>query len=200
MRRDSAPRPSRAGAAEEDPPGDSDGRKAQSEEPDEARGSPRLVQRHREGAENSGAHHAHHGERGAAPGVQYGLRERPRDDAAGGEAAESGNQDRAEVLRRLAAVRSVGEEGEAQDGAPRRGSDDGAAQRGAELVAAGLRGDAGLAQMWMTRPSESSAASPTASERVGCAWIANSISSTVNSFARATTSSWIISVACSPAM
>lgn len=38
-------------------------------------------------------------------------------------------------------------------------------------------------------PIESSTASATASDNVGCAWIARSISSTVYSFSRATTSS-----------
>src|SRR5687768_6128081 len=53
---------------------------------------------------------------------------------------------------------------------------------------------------WIILPSESSAASATASERVGCAWTARSISSTVYSFSRATTSSLMIYVACDPMM
>src|SRR5262249_11406548 len=55
-------------------------------------------------------------------------------------------------------------------------------------------------QVWITRPIESRHASLTASASVGCAWIASSISSTVNSFSRATATSWISSVACAPMM
>ena len=47
---------------------------------------------------------------------------------------------------------------------------------------------------------ESSTASAIASLRVGCAWMARSISSTVYSFSRATANSWIISVAWAPMM
>ena len=51
-----------------------------------------------------------------------------------------------------------------------------------------------------TCPIVSSAASAIASDRVGWAWIVSSISSTVNSFSRATASSWMISVAWEPMM
>src|SRR2546423_12346567 len=53
---------------------------------------------------------------------------------------------------------------------------------------------------WIIFPSESSAASAIASDSVGCAWMARSTSSTVYSFVRATTSSWINSVAWAPTM
>jgi hypothetical protein len=49
-------------------------------------------------------------------------------------------------------------------------------------------------------PIESSAASAIASLSVGWAWMARSTSSTVNSFSRATASSWMISVAWAPMM
>src|SRR2546429_503912 len=58
----------------------------------------------------------------------------------------------------------------------------------------------GVFHMSTTRPSESSAAWATASDMVGCAWIASSTSSTVYSFSRATASSWMISEACPPTM
>src|SRR5256886_3837700 len=59
---------------------------------------------------------------------------------------------------------------------------------------------ADLAHRCTTRPSESSAASATASDIVGWAWIASSTSSTVYSFSRATASSWISSDAWAPTM
>src|SRR2546422_4101286 len=78
--------------------------------------------------------------------------------------------------------------------------DDGAA---AEASATGERAQSHgerVSHRWITRPRESSAASPTASAIVGCAWIASSTSSTVYSFSRATASSWISSDAGVPTM
>ncbi|CAN5328613.1 hypothetical protein BH23GEM4_BH23GEM4_12390 [soil metagenome] len=61
-------------------------------------------------------------------------------------------------------------------------------------------GASGPDQMCSGCPSAASAASPTASDSVGCGWIARSISSTVVSRCLPTTNSAINSVACSPTM
>src|SRR5439155_10248382 len=85
-------------------------------------------------------------------------------------------------------------EEDAPSAEPRAGAQ--GAQPDGERVLLGRRSG----HMCITRPRESRAASATASDIVGCAWMASSTSSTVYSFSRATASSWISSEAGLPTM
>src|SRR5581483_5935857 len=184
---------------------------------EQARRAEQEVHREAEEHQEHGGEAAHHGERAAAvdradrgeevPGEPRGDQEPeqgPRDEEHGRAGGEVGGGRGRHPARRPRARERAGRRRARGPGRPQpvhrergRGHHGRAAQHRRGHA---RRDDLERAQMCITRPRESSAASATASESVGCAWIARSTSSTVYSLVRATTSSWISSDACAPTM
>src|SRR5437867_7464366 len=161
-----------------------------------------VPNRNRENSQEEGPKHRQRADHAALPDVLESLTTPPAEDD-GDEYPADGSPDWIDLAYAFAVPTDLGplqkaheEERDRQARTPKADAGAQGTDSDGERVLLGRRSG----HMCTTRPRESRAASATASDIVGCAWMASSTSSTVYSFSRATASSWISSEAGLPTM